>query len=237
MRFEQKLTRAILIKRYKRFLADVRLADGTVVTAHCANSGAMTGCAEPGWTVWLDANRNPKAKLNWRWELVDCGTSLIGINTNRANHLVAEAITDGTISELQGYAALKREVKYGLNSRIDILLSDGPDPERLCYTEVKSVTLSAGSEARFPDAVTSRGTKHLLELMDMVAAGHRAVMVFLVQRSDCTRFSPAADIDPLYADTLKKAQKAGVELLCYACDLTEDEIIVKAPLPISLKDA
>ncbi len=237
MRFTDKLTRATLIKRYKRFLADVELDNGDIVIAHCANSGAMTGCAESGWTVYLSPNRNPKAKLDWRWEMVDCGTSLIGINTSRPNHIVEEAILDGSIRELQGYATLKREVKYGKNSRIDILLNGGEKGDQLCYVEVKSVTLKIDDKAAFPDAVTTRGTKHLNELIAMVEAGHRAVMVYLVQREDCVGFTPAAAIDPTYARTLQKAASAGVELICYSCRLTEDAIWVKAPLPISLKDA
>ena len=235
MKFDMELTRGTLIKRYKRFLADVELEGGEVITAHCANSGSMKGCAEPGWPVWLSPNTNPKAKLDWRWEMVDCGSSLIGINTSRPNHIVEEAILDGTIGELQGYETLKREQKYGKNSRIDILLSD--DDKGICYVEVKNVTLRVGDQAQFPDAVTARGAKHLQELMDMVAEGHRAAMVYLVQRSDCTSFAPARDIDPTYGDMLDKAAAAGVELICYECDLSESAIRVKAPLPISLQAA
>lgn len=231
MKFDSQLTRGTLVKRYKRFLADVELETGEIVTAHCANSGSMRGCAEPGWTVWLSPNTNPKAKLDWRWEMVDCGTSLIGINTSRPNHIVEAAILDGTISELSGYATLKREQKYGKASRIDILLSDSK--KGLCYVEVKSVTLKVGDQAQFPDAVTIRGTKHLRELMDMVAQGHRAAMVYLVQRSDCSSFAPAADIDPVYRETLIKAANSGVEILCYQCDLSEDGIEVNGTLPIS----
>ncbi|TNE63699.1 MAG: DNA/RNA nuclease SfsA [Alphaproteobacteria bacterium] len=238
MQFPAPLQKAILIKRYKRFLADVQLPSGAVVVAHCANSGSMSGCDTPGSTVWLSANTNPKAKLDWRWEMVDVDGYLVGINTSHPNRLAEDAIRDGTITELQGYASLRREVKYGQNSRIDILLEGAPDKEHdLCYVEVKNVTLKAGDEARFPDAVTSRGAKHLVELMDMVAAGHRAAMLFLVQRADCTLFRPAADIDPHYAETLSRASAAGVEILCYSCDLSPDEIAVKGTLPIALEPA
>jgi len=230
MKFGVSLTKGTLIKRYKRFLADVCLADGEIVTAHCANSGSMKGLKDEGVTVYLSPNQNPKAKLDWRWEMIDVGTSLVGINTARPNHIVEEAILDGTIEELQGYAGLRREVKYGQNSRIDILL----ETPGLCYVEVKSVTLRNGNEARFPDAVTARGTKHLRELMEMVSAGHRAVMVYLVQRSDCSSFAPAEEIDPTYASTLREASEAGVELLCYECHLSQDAIEVRGKLPIHL---
>lgn len=230
MKFENPLTEGRLIKRYKRFLADVELADGTVVVAHCANSGSMQGCKDEGSRVLLSPNTNPKAKLDWRWEMVEVNGALVGINTSHPNKLVEQAILDGTIKELQGYANLRREVKYGGNSRIDILLED----PGLCYVEVKNVTLQVGSEARFPDAVTARGTKHLRELSDMVADGHRAVMVYLVQRPDCDFFRPAADIDPTYADALKAAHAAGVEVLCYQCELSPSAIEVQGPLPYSV---
>ena len=230
MHFEKPLTEGKLIKRYKRFLADVELPDGQVVVAHCANSGSMMGLKAPGSRVLLSANTNPKAKLDWRWEMIEADGTLVGINTSRPNKLVEDAILDGTITELRGYATLKREVKYGKNSRIDILLSDPAQ----AYVEVKNVTLKTGDEAQFPDAVTERGRKHLHELMDMVAAGHRAVMVYLVQRADCTGFAPAADIDPDYAASLVKAQQAGVELLCYQCVLDEQGIKVDTPLKIRI---
>jgi len=231
MDFEAPLTVGTLVKRYKRFLADVALADGEIVTTHCANSGSMKGLKEPGAKVYLLPNQNPKAKLDWRWELIDVGTSLVGINTARPNHIVEEGILNGTISELCGYDALRREVKYGNNSRIDILLEGA----QLCYVEVKSVTLREEDEARFPDAVTVRGTKHLHELMDMVAEGHRAVMVYLVQRTDCTRFALAEEIDPTYASTLREAVKAGVETLCYQCDVSPEGIYVSGALPLSIE--
>lgn len=230
MQFSLPLTKGRLIRRYKRFLADVELADGNIVVAHCANSGSMLGCQEPGSMVYLSPNQNPKAKLDWRWELIDVDGALVGINTSHPNRLVEAAIADGTISELQGYGSMRREVKYGQNSRIDILLED----PGFCYVEVKNVTLKIGNEARFPDAVTARGTKHLMELSQMVADGHRAVMVYLVQREDCSMFRPASDIDPAYANALKAAQTAGVEIVCYACNLSPSAIEVVKPMPYSI---
>ena len=233
MKFTENLVKAKLVRRYKRFLADVELPSGEIAVAHCANSGAMTGCAEPGSDVYLLPNRNPKAKLDWRWELVDVGTSLVGIHSSRANALVEEAILAGQIPELGGYDTLRSEVKYGQNSRIDILLvKDGNQTDASCYVEIKSVTLRVGIEAHFPDAVTKRGTKHLHELSDMVAAGHRAVMLYLVQRSDCRVFRPAVDIDPVYTATLNAAMKKGVEAYAYSCHMSEQEIRVNKAIPI-----
>jgi len=226
------LTHARLVKRYKRFLADVVLDDGTETTAHVANSGAMLGMNAPGIEVWLSHSDNPKRKLAWSWELAHVDGGLVGINTSHPNAIAAEAIAAGKIPELVGYASLRREVTYGKNSRIDILLEDESRPK--CYVEIKNVHLKRGEAAEFPDAVTARGTKHLAELSDMVAEGHRAVMLFLVQRQDCSYFSPAADIDPTYAKALHKALAAGVEVLCYACRLSLEEIVVADPLPLRI---
>jgi len=228
MKYEKTLVKGHLIQRYKRFLADVTLESGEVVVVHCANPGSMEGLKSPGSVVYLSPNQNPKAKLDWRWELIDVGSSLVGINTSRPNAIVEAAILGGEIPELAGFSDLRREVKYGKNSRIDILL-EGPG---LCYVEVKSVTLRVGVEARFPDSVTSRGTKHLQELGNMVVAGHRAAMVYLVQRNDCTRFSVAEEIDPTYASALRQASKAGVQLICYECDISLEGISIGRPLPI-----
>lgn len=238
MHFERTLTQGKLLKRYKRFLADILLESGEEVVAHCANSGSMKGLKEEGSIVYLSPNTNPKAKLDWRWEMIEVAGTLVGINTSRPNAIVEAAILDGTITELAGYETLRREVKYGGNSRIDILLSDPLDKKESsnCYVEVKSVTLKRGSQAQFPDSVTARGTKHLCELMDMIKEGHRAVMVYLVQRSDCTSFNTAAEIDPAYTSALREAQAAGVELLCYQCHLTPEEIKVIGRLPIELSN-
>jgi len=240
MDFQHPLVRGQLLQRYKRFLADVRIEteDGPrEVVAHCANPGSMMGLAAPGSTVWLQPNPNPKAKLDWRWELTDTGSALVCINTARANQVVSEALAADAILELSGYASFKPEVKYGTASRIDFLLQDDNRPD--AYLEVKSVTLSRPSPdqepvAEFPDSRTQRGTKHLQELSDMRRAGHRAVMLFLVQRGDCTHFKPARDIDPVYADALVKAVEAGVEVLCYAVDVRVEGLSVDAPLPVYL---
>ncbi len=232
MKFGNKLIKAVLIKRYKRFLADVILEDGTEVTAHCANSGSMMGLKEEGSTVWLSPKVNPKNKLPFKWELIQLPHSLVGINTAHPNAVVEEAISNEKILELKGYSNLKREVKYGINSRIDILLSN-EDDEKHCYVEIKSVTLQRSDNlAEFPDAVTSRGKKHLEELSQMVEQGHRAVMLYLIQREDCTYFSIASDIDYLYSEALKMALDCGVEAYCYDCILTTEEITLNKKIKI-----
>lgn len=230
MKFPLNLTKGVLHRRYKRFLADVELPNGDIVVAHCANSGSMMGCKDEGSTVWLSPNTNPKAKLDWRWELVEVDGTLVGINTSWPNKLAEEAILGARIEELSGYQSLRREVKYGVNSRIDILLED----PGLVYVEVKNVTLRQDGEARFPDAVTSRGTKHLHELSQMIEDGHRAVMLYLVQRDDCEIFRPAFSIDPTYGNTLIEAQKSGVEILVYRCSMSTTEIKVDKPMPYTL---
>jgi len=240
MHFPTSLVRGTLIKRYKRFMADVTLDDGEIVVAHCANSGSMLSVSPPGAEVWLSPASNPERKLKYTWELVRIGDHLVGVNTNHPNAVVAEAIAAGQVPELEGYESLRREVKYGRNSRIDILLEDPGRPT--CYVEVKNVTLrrdpGAGRDAdglaEFPDAVTSRGAKHLEELAAMVAEGHRAVMVFLVQRPDCKRFRIAADIDPAYEEALGRARAAGVESVCLSCAVTPTGVFVSGALPMDL---
>ncbi|MBB4284917.1 DNA/RNA nuclease SfsA [Roseospira goensis] len=236
MDFPTPLIRGTLVRRYQRFMADVVLDDGTPVTAHCANSGSMLTVKPPGAEVWLSRSDNPKRKLKYTWELVRIGDHLVGVNTNHPNALVADAITDGTIPELAGYDRLRREVKYGRNSRIDVLLEGRDRPT--CYVEVKNVHMkrdpAEGGAAEFPDAVTARGAKHLDELVDMVASGYRAVMVFLVQRGDCGRFRIAGDIDPAYLEALDRALSLGVEALCVSCTVTPERISVAGPLPLDL---
>ncbi|MCK5424924.1 MAG: DNA/RNA nuclease SfsA [Emcibacter sp.] len=235
MKFEHKLIRGTLIKRYKRFLADILLDSGETVTAHCANSGSMMGLKDEGNIVWLSPQTNPKAKLRFKWELVEVDDCLVGINTSHPNRIVQDAITDGSITELEGYENLRREMKYGQNSRIDIFLSGSTLGDADCYVEVKSVTLSRQKGiAEFPDSITTRGTKHLKELSQMVADGHRAIMVYLMQRDDCSEFRIAADIDPTYAAALERALYDGVEAVCYCCNLTSKEIIVGQRIPIRL---
>lgn len=237
MKFPDPLIRGRLIKRYKRFLTDVELEDGSIVVAHCANSGSMASVNEAGAEVWLSPARNPDRKLKFTWELIRIGDTLVGINTALPNLIVSEAIEAGAVDELTGYASLRREVKYGKNSRIDILLEDEHRPK--CYVEVKNTTMRRDLEngaVEFPDAVTSRGAKHLVELADMVAEGHRAVMFYLVQREDAEAFTVADDIDPVYAQGLSQAMKAGVEVVCYACTLSPEEITVTRKIRVDLKN-
>ena len=232
MRFGQTLTKARLIKRYKRFLADVEMADGSVVTVHVANPGAMTGLAEPGSEVWLSLSPNPNRKLPWSWELVSAGGALACVNTGHPNDVAFEAIAAGAIPELAGYDEIRREVKYGTNSRIDLLLAGADRPT--CYVEVKAVTLKQDDAACFPDSVTARGTKHLGDLADQTRLGNRAVMLYLVQRGDCSLFRPAGWIDPVYAAALRRAKAEGVETLCYACRLSLNGIEIDRALPLEL---
>jgi sugar fermentation stimulation protein A len=235
MRFPAPLVPATLKRRYKRFLADVVLPDGAETTVHVANPGAMTGLAAPGTKVWLSWSDNPKRKLPWSWELAEVdfgsGPELVGVNTAHPNPLVGAAIAAGTITELAGYATLRREVKYGRNSRVDFLLEDGSRPP--CYVEVKNVHLMrARGLAEFPDSVTARGAKHLDELSAMAAQGARAVMVFLVQIGSANRFALARDIDAAYGEAFDRARKAGVEAIAYRCAISETEITVADAVPV-----
>ena len=237
MQFDEPFLPGTLIERYKRFMADVRLDAGETVTAHCANPGAMLGLTEPGSRVWLSRAANPKRKLAYTWELVqptgaaDGPDSLVGINSMRPNAIAEEAIRAGAIAELTGYAEVRREVRYGENSRIDLLL-EAPD-RAPCYVEVKNVHLCrTRGLAEFPDSVTARGAKHLVELTRMVQAGHRAVMLYVVQRTDCDRFAVSADIDPAYGAGLAAAKQSGVEALCYACAITPEAITLDRALPV-----
>ncbi len=231
IQFPSKLIQGRLIKRYKRFLADVELEGGEIVTAHCPNSGTMLGLSEPGATVWLSRSPNVARKLAYTFELIETGGILAGVNTMHPNKLIAQAIASGLIPELAGYETSRREVVYGEASRIDILLENAGGAR--CYVEVKNVHLSRQPGlAEFPDCVTARGAKHLRELSQMVAQGHRAAMVFCVQRGDAERFDLAADIDPVYAHTFDKAVSSGVEALCYTCEVTLDGLEVSHKLPI-----
>ena len=223
MQFPEKLIPGTLIKRYKRFLADVELSDGSIVTAHCPNSGRMTQCQEEGWKVLLSPANNPNRKLKYTWELVHNGQCWICVNTQRANEVSFEAVTGNQIPELSGYEKIEREKKYGEKSRIDILLSND---DELCYVEVKSVTLTNEGKYTFPDAPTERGQKHLDELMEMEKQGHRAVMLFILMRSDAQKFEAAKHIDPVYAEKLADAKNAGVEVLVYNTTIVESSIVI-----------
>jgi sugar fermentation stimulation protein A len=237
MDFARSLVSGVLIERYKRFLADVRLDDGTIVTATCPNTGSLMGLKAPGARVWLSESDSPTRKYRHTWELVETdlgsGPVMVGINTQHPNRLVEEAIRAGKIKGLKGYSGLAREQKYGRNSRIDLLLSD--PAKGLAYVEVKNVHLSRrAGHAEFPDSVTARGVKHLLEMAEMVRGGHRAVMVYLIQRGDATRLAFARDLDPAYCDALATAMAAGVEAIALRCAVTTSGIAVEKTVPIRL---
>lgn len=242
MRFPSPLLRGRLLRRYKRFLADVELDTGETVTAHCPNTGAMLGLDTPGLAAWLSRATNPARKLAYTLELVQApaaeGGTLVGVNTQHPNHLVAEAITAGRIPALAGYSRLRREVAYGRNARIDLLL-EADDGRPSAWVEVKNVHLrrpdrSNGRTAEFPDCPTARGARHLAELTAVAASGGRAVMLYLVQRADCDHFQIADDIDPVYAAGLVRARAAGVEALCYACAVTVEALELARPLDLCL---
>ena len=227
MKFSEPLIFGTLIKRYKRFLADVELDDGSVTTAHCPNTGRMTTCADPGWRVALSDSRNPKRKCRYTWELVHNGTCWICVNTGRANEVAFEAISKGWVPKLSGYAEVLREQTFG-NSRFDLLLKTGG---KLCYVEVKSVTLVTDDGCyAFPDAVTDRGRKHLNELVEVVKAGHRAAMLFVIPRADGTTFRAAREIDPQYAAALADAIEAGVEMHAWRADVSPEELRLATPV-------
>ncbi len=218
-----------LIKRYKRFLADVLLEDGSIVTVHCPNSGSMKGCATPDSPVFLSRSTNMGRKYPLTWELVQADGCWAGINTGIPNRLTREAIEDGTVSELQGYDTIRPEVPYGEHSRIDLLLEG---PVGRCFVEVKNVTLVENRRALFPDSVTTRGQKHLQELMRVVREGDRGVIFFTVQRGDGDSVSPADLIDPEYGRLLRMALDNGVEALAYRAAVTPDEIRLTERLPV-----
>ncbi len=222
MIFPDSLRKGHLIKRYKRFLADIELEEGTFITAHCPNSGAMQGLTDPGTPVWVSRSPNTSRKLPFTWEMAEVNGTFVGMNTSNPNHLVEEAICSGVLQELQGYPSLRREVPYGQNSRIDFLMEDAS--QALTYVEVKNVHLKRGRNAAFPSSVTTRGAKHMRELSEMVRQGHQAYIVYVVQRNDCEGFEIANDIDPLYGEDSLRAIKSGVKPLVYACDVTPKAI-------------
>ena len=230
MQFE-KLIKGKLVKRYKRFLADIILEDGQEITAHVPNSGAMTSCIEDNCDVWVSFHDNPKRKLKYTLELTKMSENLICTNTGVANKIAIEAIENSTIKELQGYTSLKPEQKYGQNSRIDILLEN---ENQKCYVEVKSVSLKINDNLAFPDSVTSRGTKHLNELYDMVKDGHRAVMLYVVQRTDDLPFRLACEIDKKYCEAFAEVTKKGVEVLVYQSNISLEKIEIKKYLDFQI---
>lgn len=231
MNLPNPLQKGRLIRRYKRFLADIQLEDGSIITAHTPNSGSMQGCSAPGSLVLFSLSNNPGRKLKYTWELIRVGQHWVGINTGYPNKLVREGIENGTVSELQGYTTIRPEVKYGINSRIDLLLEGTAGK---CYVEVKNVTLVENEYALFPDAVTERGQKHLRELKRMVAMGDRAVIFFVVQCRDAKFVSPADSIDPVYGNLLREAIGNGVEALAYQAVVYPEQISLKERLPVVL---
>ena len=234
MEFAAPLVPGRLLRRYKRFLADIELASGEIVTAHCANPGAMLGLNMPGLKVWVEPNDDPKKKLKYGWRLIefgDAGGNWAGIDTAVPNRVVGEALGDGRIPELADYTEIRPEVRYGTNSRIDFLLTGAGLPE--AYVEVKNVHLMRDPGlAEFPDSVTRRGARHLDELAAMAAEGHRAVMLYCVQRTDCDRLALAADLDPGYAAAFARARAAGVEAMAWACTITVRGIALDRPIRI-----
>jgi len=235
MKLPLDLVPATLLRRYKRFLADVELADGSVITAHVANPGAMIGLQAPGARVWLSKSPSKTRKLPYSWELIEAdfgnGPELVGVNTMHPNAIVAEALAANAIPELAGYDTIRREVKYGAASRVDFLLEHPSRPP--CYVEVKNVhMMRQPSLAEFPDSVTARGARHLDELAAMVATGARAVMLFVVQIGSSTAFALARDIDPAYGRAFDKARAAGVEAIAYTCRIDHDGIVLAGRVPI-----
>ncbi len=224
------LHRATLIRRYKRFLADVRFGDEREETVHCPNPGAMLGLADPGLTVWTSLGGSKTRKLPHTWELAEADGGLVGVNTLTPNRLAGEALAGNAIPELAGYDSVRREVKYGEASRVDFLLESASRPP--CWLEIKNVHLMRQPGlAEFPDCVAARSLKHLRELQARVALGERAVMLFVVQRTDCDRFAAAADLDPAYAKGLTDAFHNGVEVLCYACDIDLQTLRISRRMP------
>jgi sugar fermentation stimulation protein A len=225
------LIRGTLINRYKRFMADVRLRNGHVVTAHCPNSGSMAACCEPGRPVFLSRHNTPSRRLKYTWEMIEMPGSLVGVNTSVPNRLARAAILAGEVAELEGFDTVQTEVRYGQNSRVDLLLETG---DKRCFVEVKNCTLVEDQAAYFPDAVTERGLKHLVELQGEVKQGNRAAMFYVIQRMDAEVFSPADHIDPAYGRELRKAFKNGVEIVAYDVAIDLDTIRLNRPLPCRL---
>ena len=226
------LIRGNLVKRYKRFMADVVLETGEQITAHCPNSGSMLGCCEPGRPVYLSHHNNPKRKLKYTWELIDMPSSLVGVNTLIPNRLVATSIATGALAEFKYYDSVRREVKTSHGSRIDLLLTQNDQDS--CFVEIKNCTLVNNGTAYFPDATTSRGLKHLIELQTLVSSGARCVMFYLIQRMDAEIFQPADHIDPKYGKELRNAVANGVEIMVYDVDINLEQIVLRRKVPYKL---
>lgn len=230
MKFKNQLVHGTLIKRYKRFLADVKLDNGTEVVAHCTNSGSMKSCLENGAEVYLSPVDDPKRKTKFTWEMIKINGDWVGINTGNPNKLAFEAISSDKISGLEGYTTVKREVKFG-DSRFDVFAENENEK---CFVEVKNVTLKEGKYALFPDAVTTRGQKHLKTLIEVKNQGIRAVMLYIIQRSDVEVFAPAREIDPDYSETLKLAVESGVEVIPIKAKVTPQTIELGEILPYEI---
>jgi sugar fermentation stimulation protein A len=227
-----ELVQGKLVKRYKRFLADVELENGEIVIVHCANSGSMKGCAQPGAPVWISRSDNPKRKLKFTWELIQTRDSMIGVNTQVPNKLVKSSIENGLVTELKAYTRVKAEVKTSDHTRLDLLLEN--EKGNTCYVEIKNCTMVEDGVAMFPDAVTIRGQKHLDELVRLKKEGHRAVIFYLIQRMDAKLFTPASMIDKVYAQKLKNAVENGVEIITRDVYIDTNVIRLNAPVPVRL---
>jgi sugar fermentation stimulation protein A len=224
------MARGVIVQRYKRFFVDMVLDDGREITAHCPNPGAMLGLKDPGLAAWVSWSGDPKRKLAWTLQLVEADGGLVGVNTMNPNRLVAEALAADAIPELSGYATIRPEVKYSEASRVDFLLTHPDRPP--CWLEVKNCHYRRdGTLAEFPDCVAARSARHLKDLAAEVAKGARAVQLFVIQRTDCDSFAACEDLDPVYARGLSDAAEAGVEVLCYRCDISPDEIRISRRIP------
>jgi sugar fermentation stimulation protein A len=226
-----ELIHGTLVKRYNRFLADVKLLSGEKVTAHCPNSGTMKECSQPGRPVYLSFHDNPKRKLKYTWEMIKMPTSLVGVNTMIPNRLVKKSIQEERVEQLKDYENIKSEIKVSDGSRLDLLLTKGENEK--CFVEIKNCTLVKDNIAYFPDAVTARGRKHLIELQKLVSKGNRCAMFFLVQRMDAKTFTTADHIDPAYGKEFRKAKNSGVEVMVYDVVIDLDKIILGKKIPLA----
>jgi sugar fermentation stimulation protein A len=226
--------RGRFVRRYKRFFADIEVETGEIITVHCANPGSMLGFDRPGAAVRCSTSDDPRRKLRHTLEMMRIGRTWVGLQTHRANAVVAQVLEAGVLSDFSGYARVRREVNVDGGSRLDFALAGHPRDSRTAYLEVKSVTLAEAGLARFPDSVTERGRRHVETLARLRRAGNRAILLFLVQRADCDRVAPADDIDPAYGVTLRAAARDGVETLALGARVTARSIAVERTLPVEL---